>query len=101
MGIQFFELFKDNLYFELARHANKMAGLLQEGISKAGHSFLSNSASNQLFPVFPDALVEKLQRGFAFYIWNKPNEKNTCIRLVTSWATEEKAVMDFITAVRF
>lgn len=100
LGIQFLELFKDGLYYELARHANRMAGLLKEAILKSGYSFLYNSASNQIFPVFPDVLIEKLQHNFAFYVWDKPDANNTCIRLVTSWTTDEKAVEDFIAAIQ-
>lgn len=36
LGIQFLELFKDNLYFELAMHANNMADVLRDGIKKRG-----------------------------------------------------------------
>ena len=36
IGIQFLELFKDDIYFELAKHANDMAELLKMGIRKYG-----------------------------------------------------------------
>ena len=35
MGIQFLELFQDNLFFDLATHANKMAGILGEEIEQS------------------------------------------------------------------
>lgn len=96
LGVQFLELFRDDLFFDLAKHANGMAKLLKDGIEEAGYSFLTNSPSNQIFPVFPNKLIERLQERYSFYIWQKINEDNSAVRLVTSWATEEKKVLEFI-----
>jgi threonine aldolase len=96
LGIQFLELFKDDLFFELARHANYMAELLKDGISGAGYSFLTNSPSNQIFPILPNRMIEKLQENYAFYIWDKVDENRSAIRLVTSWATEKEKILEFI-----
>jgi Threonine aldolase len=96
MGIQFLELFKDGLFFELAGHANEMAKILKDGISKAGYTFLTDSPSNQIFPIFPNSLVEKLEDGYSFEIWSKIDDSHSAIRLVTSWATEKSAVLAFI-----
>jgi Threonine aldolase len=96
MGIQFLELFRDGLYFDLASHANRMADLLREAITNAGYSFLTDSPSNQLFPILPNRLVEKLQEDFDFYVWSKIDDNHSSIRLVTSWATSEEAVAAFI-----
>lgn len=96
LGIQFLELFKDDLYFELARHANKMAGLLRNEITRVGHPFLTHSPSNQIFPVLPNCLIEKLQKKYSFSIWSKVDADHSVIRLVTSWATKEEAVLAFI-----
>ncbi|GAB6152193.1 hypothetical protein JCM17380_09430 [Desulfosporosinus burensis] len=90
LGIQFLELFRDNLYFDLAKHANKMAGLLRDEISKAG--FLVYSPSNQIFPILPDRLITELQKNYSFYVWSKLDADNSAIRLVTSWATKEDAI---------
>lgn len=96
LGIQFAELFKDNLYFELAEHANQMAKLLQCEINRAGYTFLTHSPSNQLFPIFSNELIKKLETRYAFHIWEKIDESHSAIRLVTSWATEKTAVLNFI-----
>ncbi|WP_425447268.1 threonine aldolase family protein [Dethiothermospora halolimnae] len=96
LGVQFLELFKDNLYFDLANHANDMAKLLRNGITEAGYSFLINSCSNQIFPIFPKEIAEKLGEKYAFYIWEKIDKDNSAIRLVTSWATREEKVMEFV-----
>jgi threonine aldolase len=96
LGIQFLELFKDDLYFDLAKHANDMANILKEGIKKAGYGFLIDSPSNQIFPILPNKLIEKLLKDFSFYVWEKVDEENSAIRLVTSWATNKEYVMEFV-----
>ena len=42
LGIQFTELFKNNLYFDLANHANKMAYKLSDSLKDLGYEFLQN-----------------------------------------------------------
>lgn len=96
LGIQFAELFRDGLYFELAMHANRMADRLREAIGEAGFPFLVDSPSNQVFPIFPNRLIGKLQEDFDFHVWSKLDEGHSSIRLVTSWATREESVEAFI-----
>ncbi len=96
LGIQFRELFRDDLYFDLAKHANAMVGLLKTDIRKAGYTFLTHSPSNQIFPIFPNWLIAKLQEKYSFHIWEKIDANRSAIRLVTSWATKEDAVSAFI-----
>lgn len=96
LGVQFEELFQNNLYFELAAHANKLAERMKQAISEAGFEFLALSPTNQLFPIFPDELVKKLRQNYDFEVWQKLDGAVTAIRLVTSWATPEAAVEDFI-----
>ncbi len=90
MGLQFLELFRDGLFFELARHANSMADILRKAITQTGFSFLTDSASNQIFPILPDKLAERLMEYYQFYIWSKTDSDNSSVRLVTSWATRRE-----------
>jgi threonine aldolase len=96
LGLQFRELFRDDLYFDLARHANAMASLLKKGITAAGFGFMTPSPSNQLFPVLPNGLITKLQEKYSFHVWEKIDADHSAIRLVTSWATDEAAVRALI-----
>ncbi len=100
LGIQFEELFKDNLYFDLATHANNMAQILKKGIVDAGYSFMINSSSNQVFPILPNKLINSLEKKYLFLIWEKIDKENSAIRLVTSWATNEEKVLEFIADVK-
>lgn len=100
LGIQFLELLKDDLYFELARHANTMAMKIALAIKNAGYPFLTPPCSNQIFPILPNVTIQKLSEKYSFYTW-KPQDKNhTAIRLITSWATQEIEVDRFIETLK-
>ncbi|MFJ7726658.1 threonine aldolase family protein [Neobacillus sp. NPDC097160] len=100
LGIQFLELFRDNLFFDLAMHANKLATLLRTELSKANIRFLTESPSNQIFPILSNALITELQSKYSFHIWEKVDDDHSAIRLVTSWATKEEAVVAFIEEIK-
>jgi threonine aldolase len=96
LGVQFEALFQDGLYFKLAEHSNALAKMLREGISSKGYSFLVDSPTNQIFPIMPKALVEKLEEKYFFYRWKPMDENHICIRLVTSWGLTEEDVTSFL-----
>ena len=96
LGIQFKTLFSNNLYFELAARANKLAARLQDGIISAGFDILFHSPTNQIFPIFPEPVIEALEKEYLFYRWEKLEESKSAVRLVTSWATDEAEIDRFI-----
>ncbi len=96
LGAQFLALFKNNLYYKLAEHANKMAAYLTEGIKKQGYELFSDSTTNQVFPILPNSVLKKLETIYGFYVWAKYNNEKSCIRLVTSWATPKAAITSFL-----
>lgn len=96
LGIQFEELFKDTLYFDLAQHANEMAQFMAKEIVKTGCTFWIDSPTNQIFPIIDNRIIEELSRKFQFYVWAKTDEAHSAIRLVTSWATSQQAVQGFV-----
>jgi len=99
LGIQFLELFKDDLFFELATHANVMALKITNAIKEKGFSFLTESTSNQIFPILPNKAIYELSKNFKFFIWKKIDDENSAIRIVTSWITSENAVDKFINEI--
>ncbi len=100
LGLQFRELFRDDLFFDLARHANGMADTLRQGIAAAGFGFLAESTSNMLFPVLPKEIIARLEKKYGFYVWADVDEEHSAIRLLTSWATPEEQVAGFIAEIK-
>ncbi|MEG2298461.1 MAG: aminotransferase class I/II-fold pyridoxal phosphate-dependent enzyme [Anaerovoracaceae bacterium] len=96
LGVQFSEIFKDNLYFKLGKHANQLAYKLAEGIKAKGYKFENQPCSNLVFPIFPDSLIAELEKK----VMMEPNFSNhdgtSSVRLVTSWSSTEDDVNSFL-----
>ena len=95
LGLQFTELFKEDLFFELSGHANAMAQKLSAAIIDAGYALSAPTESNQIFPVLPNALIESLKENYEFYVWGESSGGRSVIRMVTSWATDSNQVDTF------
>lgn len=100
LGIQFLELFKDDLYFSLARHANEMAMKIACAIEAQGYSFLTPPHTNQIFPILPKAVIDELMQQYDFYEWKAIDEQYAVVRIITSWATDENKVDAFIDSLK-
>lgn len=96
LGLQFGELFKDNLYYEIGEHSNKMANMLKKCFYDNGFGFATDSYSNQQFPILPDKLVQEIGNKYKYTFVEKYDDTNSVIRFVTSWATKEEDVKEFI-----
>jgi len=95
LGIQFEEFFKDNLYTQLGGHANKMAQILKDGLAQAGFEFLADSPTNQQFVYMDNKTFDKINQKYLLRPWKRFEDK-TLVRLVTSWATTEEDVREFL-----
>jgi len=100
VSLQFQELFRDNLYFDIAQHANTLAQQLAAGIQKCGYRLFVEAPTNQVFPIFPNAVIESLQQDYGFHFWEKFDEQHSIVRLVTSWATQKAHVSEFLEALQ-
>ncbi|KAJ5606060.1 Aromatic amino acid beta-eliminating lyase/threonine aldolase [Penicillium lagena] len=95
LGVQFLELFRSDLFFELATHANQMAQKISAGFENLGYKLLAETETNQVFVILPQRLVRRLQDRFRFYVWEELDDGQAVIRIVTSWATDEMQVDKF------
>lgn len=92
LGTQFLELFRDDLYLELASFANEQAMRIKQAFVDNGFSFWAETTTNQIFPILSNDQISKLSQTFAFHHWKKIDEDHSAIRLITSWATLESNV---------
>ncbi|MBQ1478364.1 MAG: threonine aldolase [Erysipelotrichaceae bacterium] len=95
MGIAFEELFKDGLYFRLAKNANLMAMSLKEIFKRYDIPFFMETTTNQIFPILPDTLLKKIEEKYTVTFWEKYDETHSVVRFVCSWATQKEALIDF------
>ena len=92
LGIQFAELFKDDLYLKISKHAIEMADLLKEAFVKKGYPLFIDSPTNQQFIIMPDSKLEELSKEFNFARWERVDETHTAVRFCTSWATKKENI---------
>lgn len=96
LGIQFEEQFRDDLYFQLGRHANRLAQQLQTGLEAKGYPLLQRSSTNQVFPILTAEQYEYFSSIALFELWSTLPDGRKVIRLVTSWTTTQEAVDCFL-----
>lgn len=96
LGVQYETVLRDGLYLRLARHANMMADRLRQGLADLGISVLSDSTTNQIFPILAASDAAKLREQCDFEIIEPMNNNRVCIRFVTSWATKPEEVEQLI-----
>ena len=99
LGLQFDELFRDDLYMRIGEPAIKEAASIRTALQEKGYQLYFESPTNQIFVVMENnelkALGEKVEYGF----WEKYDEDHTVIRLATDWGTTEaetKALIDIL-----
>lgn len=96
LGVQFKALFEDDLYFEIAKHTNEMATILKSGILELGYELVTNPSTNLIFTILPNSVHSKLSK-YCLYEAEHPYDKNNMVaRFVTSWATPEEDVLEFL-----
>jgi len=96
LGIQFLELFKNNLFFKLAENSNKTAQKLYNGIKELGYEFVVKPEANLLFPIFPNNIIQKLLNNYRFHRIKKINNEKSIVRMVTSFNTPETIIDEFL-----
>jgi threonine aldolase len=91
LAAQFEALLRDDLWLELARHANTMAARLADAIgSLPGVALTHPVESNAVFAKLPRETIAPLLEQFQFYIWDERNDE---VRWMCSWDTSEDDVV--------
>ena len=96
LGIQFLELFKDGLYFEISAHAMEMAEILRDGLAALGYEFYVDSPTNQQFVIVPDEKLQELGHKYSYEYQMRYDDSNSVVRFCTSWATKEEHVRELL-----
>ncbi|MDY5219746.1 MAG: beta-eliminating lyase-related protein [Eubacteriales bacterium] len=100
LGIQFSELFRDGLYFELSDHAQALAMRLKVALTEWNVPFLVDSPTNQQFPVLPDGVLDALAEKYSFSEQQRVDATHRAVRFCTSWATQQAQLDALISDLR-
>lgn len=92
VGVQFLELFTDNLYFEISKLAVDLAMKLKSGFKERGYQMYMDSPTNQQFVVMSKSQIENLKNKVRFSFWEDLGNDMQVVRFATSWATKEEDV---------
>lgn len=94
---QFEAMLQDELWRKTATHANKMASLLCESISKYKSVKITRPVeANAVFAEIPRSWYEPLQEQFPFYVWKDSTHE---VRFMCSWDTKEADIAAFASAI--
>lgn len=100
LGIQFGTVFQDDLYISACRHAIDCAQQLRDLFAELNIPLYAQSPTNQVFPIFTKAEIEKLREHHGFELWDHVDEEHDAIRFCTSWSTTEEAISALISDIR-
>lgn len=108
LAAQMLAYLEDDLWLRNARHANRMAAMLGEGLSRLpGVRLPVPVQANEVFPIMPQPLIAKLKAaGGVFHEWqailgeDAPGKGEAMVRFVCSYATREEDVAAFLKAGR-
>jgi threonine aldolase len=91
LAAQFDELLRDELWLELASHANAMAARLASAVGGLPGVTLTHPVqSNAVFARLPRRAIAPLLERFQFYVWD---ERGNEVRWMCSWDTSEEDVV--------
>lgn len=92
LGLQFDVLMEDDLYFEISRHANRLAEKLRKTLTACGYKLVAQTTTNQLFVVMPKPVLDKIGESFSYSAMEWVDDENRVVRFCTSWATTQESV---------
>ena len=100
LGAQFDALLKDDLYFTIAEHANRLADRIRSALSDIGCDMMIPGSTNQIFPILSDSALAELGKEFTFSEMGRVDAHHRAVRFCTSWASREADVEKLCAAIR-
>jgi hypothetical protein len=99
LSMMFTKLLTDDLYLELGKNAVEKCNILKQGLLDLGVEVCYPNNTNQLFIKLDNKVVDVLSNMYAFEVWENLVDAKV-IRLVTSWATSEEKVLEFLKDIK-
>ena len=95
-GVQFSELFRDGLYYQIGRKAVEQAERITAALKENGYRIYNDSPTNQRFFIIEDEKLAELEEKVGCSLMDRYDDGNSIVRLCTSWATDDKDVESLI-----
>jgi threonine aldolase len=98
LAAQFEALLRDELWRQLAAHANGMAARLADAVRELpGIEVTHPVQANAVFATLPRGAIDQLRQRFPFYVWDESRGE---VRWMCSWDTKEEDVDQLVNAAR-
>ena len=95
LGLQFYTLLENDLYFEITKKADVLAMKIRDAFAKKGIPFWVESPTNQQFVILNEKQQEVLGQNYTFEKTGSTPD-GVIARFCTSWATTEEEVAQLI-----
>ena len=99
LGLQFYALFKDGLYFDICREAVTQAMALKAAFAARCIPLYLDSPTNQQFVLLTREQVKALEGKYTFEPDHETDDGRICVRFCTSWATTQEEVQALISDI--
>ena len=99
LGIQFDELFTDQLYLRIGEPAIREADRIRAALRQKGYVQPLENSTNQIFCVMENQSLQAFGERAEYSFWETYDSTHTVIRLATDWATgqeETDALIDIL-----
>lgn len=100
LGLQFYTLFKDGLYFEITRHADEAAMKIKTAFESKQIPFFFESNTNQQFVILTNAQMEQIGKKHIFEYEEKLDADHHVVRFCTSWSTKDENADALVTDIQ-
>ncbi|GHV72231.1 threonine aldolase [Bacteroidia bacterium] len=99
IAAQFSAYLSNDLYLQMAGHANAMCQLLVESLRTIPDIHITQKVEgNAIFAIVPPEIIAPLQQQYPFYEWNTERHE---VRWMCSWDTSEEDIKAFVSALNF
>jgi threonine aldolase len=89
LGIQFDELFRDDLYMKIGEASVMAADRIRKALREKGYRLCYGSPTNQIFCIVENEEFKRLREKVECEFWEKYDDDHTVIRFATDWGTTE------------
>ncbi|MDD3402930.1 MAG: aminotransferase class I/II-fold pyridoxal phosphate-dependent enzyme [Hespellia sp.] len=97
LGLQFYTLFQDGLYFDIAKKAVDYAMQIRNAFQTKGIPAYIESPTNQQFVILTQEQIDQLSPKYVFEFEGKYDDFHSIVRFCTAWSTTQSEI-DALTA---
>lgn len=87
LGLQFYTLFHDDLYFRITKQADMLAMQIKDAFAEKKIPFYIESFTNQQFVILTDEQLKKINENHISEYQFSLSDGRHCVRFCTSWST--------------